>query len=156
MKRSEFIKQLEQLEGSIKLSTPNNGVVPPHFHITEAGLMTKHFIDCGGTIREEKCLLLQVWVANDVDHRLSPSKLKGIIEKSAPLTGHEDLEVQIEYQTETVGRYDIQASIDGFQLQIIKSDCLAKELCGIPKAKPKIRLSELASKSCCSPEAGCC
>jgi hypothetical protein len=25
-----------------------------HFHVTEVGVVSKHFIDCGGTVRDEK------------------------------------------------------------------------------------------------------
>jgi len=32
----------------------NGTMVPEHFHVTEVGVVTKHFIDCGGTVRNER------------------------------------------------------------------------------------------------------
>ena len=63
----------------LHLVLPDGAVVPAHFHITEAGLTTKHFVDCGGTVRTEKTMSLQVWVAGVHEHRLSPGKLKNIV-----------------------------------------------------------------------------
>ena len=35
-----------------------------------------------------------------------------------------------------------------------QTDCLAKDNCGIPAQKPKLKLSEV--QACCTPESGCC
>jgi hypothetical protein len=40
--------------------------VPEHFHVTEVGVVTKDFIDCGGTVRHEKVANFQLWDANDL------------------------------------------------------------------------------------------
>src|SRR4051812_15393391 len=106
MKLSEFKRHLSEAS-VLNLIQPNGNEVPQHFHITEAGLSTKHFIDCGGTIRAEKTITLQVWVANDEQHRLAPDKLLEILAKAEKLFGNEDLEVEIEYQADTVGKYGI-------------------------------------------------
>jgi len=81
MKLSEFKNSLEQVENFI-IQLPNGLLVPAHFHITEMGLVTKNFIDCGNTIREEKLITFQVWYAGDLEHRLAPSKVFKIIEAS--------------------------------------------------------------------------
>jgi hypothetical protein len=52
--------------------------VPEHFHLTEVGVVTKNFIDCGGTVRSERVANFQLWDANDSDHRLKPQKLLNI------------------------------------------------------------------------------
>ena len=49
-------------------------MVPSHFHVTEVGKITKHFIDCGGTVRNEEVVNFQLWQADDYDHRLHPEK----------------------------------------------------------------------------------
>jgi hypothetical protein len=37
------------------------------------------------------------------------------------------------------------------------TDCLAKDKCGIPPSKPKVRLSTLgAEEAACTPGSGCC
>ncbi len=52
MKLSAFKKQLSGLDG-INFMQVNEALVPAHFHITEIGLLTKHFVDCGGDLHTE-------------------------------------------------------------------------------------------------------
>lgn len=156
MKLSQFKTHLQGLQ-ALRLALPDGGSVPAHFHITEAGLTTKHFIDCGGTVRSQKCVNFQVWVANDTEHRLHPEKLLRIIDMAEPLFGGEDLDVEIEYQTaQTIGHFGVESDSQGFVLTSKQTDCLAQELCGIPESKPKIKLSQLVTASCCDPKKGCC
>lgn len=51
--------------------------------------MSKHFIDCVGTIRNEKVANFQLWNANDCDHKLTPIKLVYIIVLSDKVLGLE-------------------------------------------------------------------
>ncbi|HET6244336.1 MAG: hypothetical protein H0V01_05805 [Bacteroidetes bacterium] len=156
MKLSQFKKHLATIS-AVNFVQPNGTFVPRHFHVTEAGLTTKHFIDCGGTVRTEKTINFQVWVAQDFNHRLEPNKLQKIISLSENLFGNEDLEVEVEYQTETIGRYGLDTNGENFMLTAKATDCLAKDNCGVPEAKHKLELSELPTeKSCCSPGGGCC
>jgi Family of unknown function (DUF6428) len=53
MKISEFKTHLNNLD-SVNFKLPNGTLVPLHFHITEVGRISKHFIDCGGDVHEEK------------------------------------------------------------------------------------------------------
>ena len=71
MKLSEIKNELQKLT-SIAFQLPNGELVPSHFHVTEVGKVTKHFIDCGGTVRQEEVINFQLWEANDYDHRLHP------------------------------------------------------------------------------------
>lgn len=153
MKLSEFKKHLTGLT-QLNFVQPNGHYVPRHFHITEAGLITKHFIDCGGTIRTEKAINFQVWVAEDFNHRLEPQKLLKIIALSEKLFEGQDLEVEIEYQTETIGKYGVDFNGHNFLLTAKQTDCLAKELCGTPQLE---LVSETAETTgCCKPGGGCC
>lgn len=157
MKLSTFKQHLDNLS-ELNFVQPNGSFVPSHFHITEAGLTTKHFIDCGGTERTEKTISFQVWCANDYDHKLEPQKLKTIINISEPVFGEEDLEVEIEYQNESISRYGLDFDGHNFLLTAKQTNCLAKDHCGIPQEKPKLKLSELktAQTSCCAPNSNCC
>lgn len=142
----------------LQFQLPDGSFIPAHFHITEAGLTTKHFIDCGGTIRMEKYANLQIWVATDTEHRLSPKKLGNILDLASPLFPEKTVEMEVEYQTETIGRFGLTWNGSHFQLTPKQTDCLAKELCGVPMEKQKLSLSELTSSksSCCTPGGGCC
>ena len=136
---------------------PNGELVPNHFHVTEVGLITKDFIDCGGTVRHEKVANFQLWEADDYDHRLHPEKLVSIIELSQNKLGIGDFDIEVEYQGETIGKYGIEHNGSHFVLTSKKTDCLAKDNCGIPQEKPKFNLADMtASNSSCTPGSGCC
>jgi hypothetical protein len=148
MNIKEFTEQLSKLD---KIEFEG---VPDHFHITEVGITTKDFIDCGGTVRREQTASFQLWVADDVDHRLKPEKLVEIIAKAQnellvkfvrddSFAHLVNLEIEIEYQTDTIGKYGLE--FDGkFKLIPKQTDCLAKDKCGV---EPKT--------SCC-PGSKCC
>jgi hypothetical protein len=156
MKLSDMKNRLAGLE-DLNFRTPEGTPIPSHFHITEAGLTTKHFIDCGGTIRQETVINFQIFLANDTGHRLSPQKLAKIIAKSEEVLPLGDREIEVEYMTNTIGRYGLEFDGHDFQLTAKHTDCLAKDNCGIGEKK-KVALSELnATKTaCCSPESKCC
>lgn len=157
MKLSEVKQKLSQLK-TIGFQLPNGESVPGHFHVTEVGKITKNFIDCGGTVRNEEVVSFQLWEANDYDHRLHPGKLVDIIELSEKILGLPDVPVEVEYQGETIGKYGLDFDGDNFLLTTKMTDCLAKEKCGLPPQKPKIRLSELNAnnEACCAPDGNCC
>ncbi len=157
MKISELKAQLANMS-SVNFKLPNGTFVPAHFHITEVGALTKHFIDCGGDVHEDKSASLQIWVADDFDHRLEARKLLNIIDLSAKILKDEDLEIEVEYQTDTIGKYGLSIDKDAFLLIAKETDCLAKIKCNIPQSKPKIRFSELglATQNSCTPGGGCC
>ena len=156
MKLSE-IKNHLNTANTVNFILPNGQNIPEHFHVTEVGLTTKHFIDCGGTMRTDKTINFQVWVAQDTTHRLEPNKLQKIISLSEKLFGNEDLEIEVEYQTETIGRYGLEINGENFLLTAKETDCLAKDNCGVPETKQKLELAELQTeKSCCIPSGGCC
>lgn len=157
MKLSEIKNKLTELD-SVDFELQNGTKVPDHFHVTEVGVVHKHFIDCGGTVRDEKVANFQLWNANDTDHRLKPQKLLKIIELSEKVLGMEDLEIEVEYQSETIGRYDLQFNGRSFVLMPKFTDCLASDSCGIPSEKKKVRLSDIVvnESSCCTPGGGCC
>lgn len=155
MKLSEIKSALSTLE-TITFKLPNGDLVPNHFHVTEVGKITKHFIDCGGTVRREDVVNFQLWNANDYDHRLHPEKLVDIIELSEKVLGIEDLEIEVEYQAETIGKFGLDFDGTNFILTTKQTDCLAKDQCGISTEKPKIKMSSLQESSCCTPKSGCC
>ena len=136
----------------------NGAVVPEHFHVTEVGIITKYFIDCGGTVRHEKVANFQLWNANDTDHRLKPKKLLDIISLSEKVLGMEDLEIEVEYQSDTIGKYGLAINNGDLVLITKQTDCLAKENCGVPAEKQSVKLAGLpdSSQSCCAPGEKCC
>ena len=155
MKLSTIKNHLSNLE-TVNFQLQNGTLVPAHFHVTEVGIITKKFIDCGGTVREENVANFQLWDANDFDHRLKPSKLLNIIALSEKILGMQDLEVEVEYQSETIGKYDIDFDGPNFLLLNKTTDCLAKDKCGIPAEKLKVKMADLVMENSCKPGGGCC
>ena len=155
MKLSEIKKHLASLK-TIAFQLPNGDLVPNHFHVTEVGRVTKNFIDCGGTVRNEEVANFQLWEADDYDHRLHPEKLTHIIELSEKVLNIADLDIEVEYQGATIGKYGLDFNGTNFVLTATKTDCLAKDNCGIPQEKPKMKLAQVQTQNACSPESGCC
>jgi hypothetical protein len=152
------LKQALNTVSELRFRLPNGNFVASHFHVTEIAVIKKDFIDCGGTLRSEQKLGFQLWQAEDYDHRLAPTKLLNIIEIAELTFDVPNAEIEIEYQGATIEKYGLVFNQGYFQLLSLKTDCLAQDKCGIPQAKPKIKLADLQSNvsACCSPESGCC
>ena len=154
MKLSEIKTVLKQLN-QIAFQLPNGTLVPSHFHVTEIGKITKNFIDCGGTLRNETVVNFQLWNANDYNHRLHPEKLLHIVELSEKALGLENNEIEVEYQGETIQKFGLEFDGVNFLLSTKQTDCLAREKCAVPANESKVKSSELTS-SCCTPGSSCC
>lgn len=156
MKLSQ-VKNILKTVNAVNFILADGTIVPEHFHVTEVGLITKNFIDCGGIVRKETVVNFQLWNAEDVEHRLKPQKLINIIELSEKVLGIDDFEIEVEYQTQTIGKYDIDFNGKHFVLLNKQTACLAQDQCGIPSEKQKVKLSEIVNEtSCCSPGGSCC
>ena len=71
---------------------------------------------------------------------------------------NEDLEIEIEYQLETIGKYGLEYQDGVFKLTNKLTNCLAPDKCGIPTEKPGVKFPQLqpidAGK--CKPGDKCC
>ncbi|MBW8523138.1 hypothetical protein K0U91_10195 [Chryseobacterium chendengshani] len=156
MKLSAIKDILPTLE-NVEFQLENGIMVPEHFHVTEVGQITKNFIDCGGVIRLEKVVSFQLWNADDFQHRLKPQKLLNIIQLSEEKLEIEDSEIEVEYQSSTIGKYDLEFNGKNFVLINKTTACLAQDACGIPQEKQKLNLSNIRSQNAeCTPNSGCC
>ena len=144
---SEF-KQCLKIVTEVTFLKPNGNMIPKHFHITEVGQISKNFIDCGGTVRNEEVISMQLWENVDFLHRLEPSKLNSIIELSEKKLEIGDYKIEMEYQGETIEKYCVVFTDGVFHLTTTNTNCLALDKCGIP-------LMEI-NKQECTPGGGCC
>lgn len=151
MKLHEFKTLLEaNRDKRFLLQLPNNKTVPQSFHITEVGLVSKTFIDCGGKVHTIQTCQLQAWIGPDIDHKIEAGKMADILKKSAAIVPSDFLELEIEYEDEAISQYpvaDALVSDDAVTLQLTTKHtaCLAPELCILP-----------SGESCCAPGSGCC
>jgi hypothetical protein len=158
MKLSELKQHLLSMD-TLTFILPNGKSVPSHFHVTEVGQIEKSFIDCGGTVRKEKTIVLQLWKSIDFHHRLKASKLLSIIEMSEQKLHLSDEEIEVEYQGETIEKFGLAYSKGNFLLTQTKTACLAEDSCGITLPKISVSLSGLGSNekaNTCTPGLGCC
>lgn len=156
MKLSEIKTHLATAE-AVNFQLPNGAFVPGHFHVTEVGIVDKHFIDCGGTVRREKVANFQLWNANDTEHRLKPGKLQSIIALSEKVLGMEDYEIEVEYQSDTIGKYDLDYDGKNFLLMAKNTACLAGDACGLTdQSQNKNTSGRQTTETCCTPGGKCC
>lgn len=149
----QFLGQKEQLQFML----PNGSMVPAHAHVTEIGALHKHFIDCGGNLRDEFKVSAQLWVSVDTDHRLKADKLLRIIQLAEEKAGITEGEIEVEYQGTTIQRFGLEAAGEVLLLTNRQTACLAEDQCGIPAAKEKRSLSDLGkAATCCTPGGTCC
>ena len=149
MQLSQLIEQLNQHpDAGLAFVLPDASRVAKHFHVTEVGRVRKDFIDCGGTVRQTNTCVLQVWVANDVDHKLEAGKLAKIIGLGKAILGEEDLPVEIEYDVGVITQFSVAGFEASDQVITLKlagkhTACLAPDQCGVDEGS--------TASGCCSP-----
>lgn len=156
MTTHEFLDLLhDHPDHRITFAMPDANEVPAHFHITEVGHLAKSFLDCGGERHTTESCVLQVWVADDTDHRLHASKLLTIFERAAGLLPGPHLPVEIEVEAPVLTqlpltRCEVRDGLLRFHTEFKRTDCLAKGVC-----LPDLSLPAIPG-SACTPGSGCC
>ncbi len=110
---------------------PDGREIPREFHVTEAGTVTKNFIDCGGKARRRVTAQLQTWTGDDVDHRLRTERLAKILAVCAPVLPPGDTALEVEYEDGVAAQYPVTGleTHNGFlriQLGLRHTECLAR------------------------------
>lgn len=147
------LKQTLAALTTISFRLPDGTALPSHFHVTEVGRVSRHFIDCGGVERHEAVANLQLWEAGDYDHRLAPQKFLHILQLSEQILGSEDLEIEVEYQQATIGKFGLAFDGTDFRLTPKQTACLAPDACGVSAFS--LTLPQLPTAGC-TPGGGCC
>lgn len=154
MRLSELKTALADMD-ELSFILPNGSAVPSHIHVTEIGLVTKRFIDCGGAVRENRCINFQLWEDGDFDHRLAPQKLASIIDLAERQLQLGDGEIEVEYQGDTICSYGLEVEDGRLLLTRRNTDCLARE--GNSQAcRPTVKLFGSASAGTSCTSTGCC
>lgn len=141
MKLSELKKALAQhSEKILRFILPTGTKIPIHAHITEVARIEKRFIDCGGTFRTETICRLQVWFAEDTDHRASARMLLKILDKSSSFLETDEMDVDVEYEAPFISQFPIsELSTEGdavvLRLGSKPTACLAEDRCLPPTTK---------------------
>ncbi len=161
MKLHEFKALLsEHPDKPFRLLLPTGAPVPVSFHVTEVGRVQKSFLDCGGRMHDSTTCQLQVWLGGDEDHRISAGKMAAILDKARSFLPDDTVPVEVEYEDRIISQYRIQdhALADGaivLRLAGKHTDCLARELCGVPDSGGENADHDSEDAAPCCAGAGC-
>lgn len=139
-----------------------NQFVGANYHITEVKHITVDSVDCGAQTDSWKETVIQLWESPSevlkTDY-MSVEKALSILNKVGSIKPYaSNSEVKFEYSNATfhtaqlfVNDFDLRDDKLIMKLAIEKTDCKAKELCGLPEAT-----NATDTEPCCSPDGNCC
>ncbi|MDX1471143.1 MAG: DUF6428 family protein [Flavobacteriaceae bacterium] len=163
MKTQEFLSLLENHKDKELLFEYLPGkIVPASYHITEVKHTKIHSVDCGGQTDAWDETVIQLWESPAESNKtefMTVYKASSILKKVGRMRPYSmDAEVKIEYSNDSF--HTAQLFIDEVitdnnslivKLSIKKTDCKAKEICGVPEPA-----SMVEAEPCCSPDGNCC
>lgn len=164
MKTQEFFKLLEQHQDKALVFeyTPNQ-IVGANYHITEVKHVTIDSVDCGSQTDFWKETIIQLWESPKEIGKteyMSVYKALAILKKVGKMKPYTlDAEVKFEYSNATfntaqlfVNDYNVIGQNLIVKLAIEKTDCKAKETCGVTEVTTKASKLE----PCCASDGNCC
>ncbi len=164
MKTEELLSILNLYKNKTLLFEYAEGVfVGANYHITEVKHVAIDSVDCGAGVDSWRETIIQLWESPKEKEKtefMSVLKALGILNKVGSMKPYTlDAEVKFEYSNETfhtaqlfVNDFEIRGHNLIFNLAVEKTDCKAKETCGVAETVE----STTASETCCSPTSGCC
>ena len=165
MKTQEFLTLLsEHQDKPLLFEYTTNQIVPANYHITEVKHVTIDSVDCGARTDAWKETIIQLWESPSEIGKtefMSSYKALGILKKVGKMKSYElDAEVKIEYGNSLfhtaqlfINDFDIKNNNLIVKLAVEKTDCKAKEECGITE---DLKVDAMEGEPCCSPDGGCC
>lgn len=169
MKTQELFSILEQHQDkSLLFEYSSNKFVGANYHITEVKHIKVDSVDCGAQTDAWNETIIQLWESPLEIHKtkyMSVLKALGILKKVGKMKSYDlDSEVKFEYSNTTfhtaqlfVNDFKIENEKLIFQLGVEKTDCKAKELCGVPEAVVNtLDKAKETVEACCTPDGNCC
>ncbi|MEZ4855485.1 MAG: DUF6428 family protein [Gelidibacter sp.] len=165
MKTRQFLTLLSEHQNKALLfEYQPNKLVGANYHITEVKHISIDSVDCGAQTDSWKETIIQLWESpTEIGKRdyMSVYKALGILNKVGKMKPYTlDAEVKFEYSNTTfntaqlfVNDFEIQDNSLIIKLAIKKTDCKAKDICGVPEKKQAVIAD---SEICCSPDGNCC
>lgn len=165
MKTSEFLSILQQHQDkSLLFEYTKDKFVGANYHITEVKNITVDSVDCGAGTDFWKETVVQLWESpTEIGKRDFMSVYKALsilnkVDRIKPM--QKDAEIKFEYSNDDF--HTAQLFVDDYaldekkliiKLSIEKTDCKAKETCGV---EPASAASTVETEAGCSPGSGCC
>ncbi len=165
MKTQELFKLLEQNQDKALLfEYAPKQLVGANYHITEVKHITIDSVDCGSQTDFWKETIIQLWESPKElgkTEYMSVYKALAILKKVGKMKPYSlDSEVKFEYSNASfhtaqlfVNDYEIIGQNLIVKLAIEKTDCKAKEACGVAEVKT-FKVTSL--EPCCSSDGNCC
>lgn len=162
MNTSEFLELLEtNKDKEIRFQYQPGKLVGANYHITEVKHVSIDSVDCGARTDSWKETVVQLWESPEEKDKktfMSAFKALGIFKKVHQIKPMQlDTEIKFEYgnaQFHTAQLYVSGVALEKNALTVhlspIKTDCKAKDVCGVEPVK------EVPQEACCSPGSGCC
>ena len=162
MKTQEFLDLLTEHSGKALLFEYTPGkFVNANYHITEIKNITVDSVDCGAGTDSWKETIIQLWESpSEVGKTefMKAFKALGILKKVDGMRAMDrEAEVRFEYSNPTF--HTAQLFVDDVlwdasklvvKLTVKKTDCKAKDACGVTMSEPAVAAAS------CAPGSGCC
>jgi len=143
-------------------------LVAANYHITEVKHIKVDSVDCGAQKESWNETVIQLWESPSEKGKtefMSVEKASAILKKVGHIKTY-DLESEVKFEYSNANFHTAQLFVNDFEihgenliikLAIEKTDCKAKELCGIPEQVVDLAENSVEKvESCCSPSSGCC
>lgn len=162
MKTQEFLSLLQQHQDkSLVFQYAPNKLVGANYHITEVKNITVESVDCGAGTDSWKETVVQLWESpTEIGKKeyMTVYKALSILKKVNRMrTMEAEAEIKFEYSNETfhtaqlfVNDFEIKEKQLHIILAVAKTDCKAKETCGVPET------TVATEEPCCAPGGNCC
>ena len=164
MKTHELFTLLEtHKEKSLLFEYAPNLLVGANYHITEVKHIIIDSVDCGAQTDAWKETIIQLWESPEElgkTEYMSVYKALGILKKVGQIKAYVlDAEVKFEYSNATfhtaqlfVNDFEIRQTNLILKLAVEKTDCKAKDTCGVTAKNDMV----VESEPCCAPNGSCC
>ena len=163
MKTQELFEVLEaHKDKSLLFEYTSNQLVGANYHITEVKHIKIDSVDCGGQTDAWNETIIQLWESPSEIGKteyMSTFKALEILKRVGSMKAYDfTSEVKFEYSNSLfhtaqlfVSDYEIHGDNLLFKLAIEKTDCKAKETCGVPET-----VEVGSNEASCAPGSGCC
>ena len=169
MKTQEFFNLLEEHQDkTLQFEYATNQFVAANYHITEVKHIAIESVDCGSQTDQWNETIVQLWESPAEilkTKHMSVLKALGILKKVGKMKAY-DFESEIKFEYSNAKFHTAQLFVNDFviknnnliiKLSIEKTDCKAKDLCGVPeKIANVLEKTKEKVEACCSPTDNCC
>lgn len=163
MKTEQFLTLLaEHQNKALLFEYASNKLVGANYHITEVKHITIDSVDCGAQTDTWEETIIQLWESPSELGKtefMSAYKALAILKKVGKMKPYVlESDLKFEYSNSTfhtaqlfVNDFEIKDNQLIIKLGVEKTDCKAKELCGVPEM-----VVANDTEPCCSPDGNCC